>query len=91
MIHENQQNSINGGPKMGKETCARLSSFHLIITIFQYPNATAVILYIPDEVQRLEFRTRRLRVSLLVIGPVYKAEGWGEEGGGKGKKRENVS
>lgn len=60
---------------MGKETCACLSSFHLIITIFQHPNATAVILYIPDEVERLEFRTRRLRVSLLVIGHVYEAGG----------------
>lgn len=44
-----------------------------------------MILYIPDEVQRLEFRTRRLRVSLIVIGHVYEAGGWREEGGGKGK------
>lgn len=34
-----------------------------------------MILYIPDEVQRLEFRSRRLLVSLLVIGHVYKAGG----------------
>lgn len=34
-----------------------------------------VILCIPDEVQRLEFRSRRSRVSLLVIGHVYKAGG----------------